>query len=171
MTIESNQAINELELKIRTMTEKVGGWGDQERIDGFINTIIEICEYYAEQLSLTPLAVFDALEKKRDYTYPNYYQWANFPKFDDVIVFKTKREMTKKLKPKLGFICPSCGGISKSESRCDADKKKCNWAAYGLFGTLGKGIRIVVTNGWLKNPVVHECFMPVALANESKDAE
>jgi hypothetical protein len=58
--------------------------------------------------------------------------------------------------------------VSRREDRCtsgfDGDGKPCDWKAYGLFGTLGKGLRVMLVEGWLDNPRVHEIFMPVALA-------
>lgn len=60
----------------------------------------------------------------------------------------------------LKFVCPKCGQVSSGndfkelgvEDAVNAmyvdcigrhtKEKGCNWAAYGLFGTLGKGIQV-----------------------------
>lgn len=60
------------------------------------------------------------------------------------------------------FKCPKCGNVATVKSFLnlgkDADaatqncigrftKEGCDWAAYGLFGTLNKGRRILMENG------------------------
>lgn len=151
---------------IKEMTDSGGtGWGD--RVDGFALVVKEICLYYAEKLGYDPVEVFKALEKKRDYSYPNYYQWAKFPKLDDVKVFETGQDLHVAIQPKKGFRCPACSGISKNAQVCDTgirkDGKVCDWKSYGLFGTMGKGIRFIVKKNWIYDPVVSSCFMPVAM--------
>ncbi len=161
--------LKELEKAIKEMTDKVKGWDDiHGRVDGFTKTIKEICIYYAEKLGYTPAEVFKALEEKRDYSYPNYYQWAKFPKLEDVKVYKDQEELLKVIQPEKGFRCPSCVGVSKDPYTCDTgierkDKKICDWKSYGVFGTLGKGIRLIIVKDWLKNPIVDSCFMPISM--------
>ncbi|ODN41505.1 hypothetical protein [Piscirickettsia litoralis] len=136
-----------LEKKVREMTDKVDGWDD--RVEVFVETILSICEHYAEYFKLDPVTVFEALEKNRDYSYPNYYQEGNFPKLDEsVLVFQDEEETRAKFEPEKGFICPVC-----------------DWKSYGLFKTLGKGLRFTIAKDWLERPFVDECFMPVALAS------
>lgn len=153
-------------LAIKEMTDKAGnGWGD--RVGRFIEIVKDICVHYSEHLDHEPLEIFNALEKKRNYSYPNYYQWSNFPKLDDIMIFKTKGDMLATIKPKDGFRCPACLGKSTGPNICDSGievkKKKCDWKSYGLFGTLGKGMSILVIENWIDNPVVFEIFMPIAL--------
>uniref|UniRef100_UPI003F68C0B3 VVA0879 family protein n=1 Tax=Streptococcus pluranimalium TaxID=82348 RepID=UPI003F68C0B3 len=61
------------------------------------------------------------------------------------------------------FKCPNCGrvnsvrefvafdkGPNEAATECLGrydDEKGCNWAAYGLFGTMGKGRVVVLANG------------------------
>ena len=71
----------------------------------------------------------------------------------------------------VAFICPACGkrstvrefkeaGASPDDSYCncigrftgkgspeESDGTGCNWAAYGLFGTLGKGDTVTTEDG------------------------
>ncbi len=156
------------------MTDKADGWGD--RVDGFVKTIKEICLHYAEKLGYDPVSVFEALEKKRTYSYPNYYQYANFPKLDDVKVFKTRKHLMDAVQSEKGFRCPSCSGVSKNPYECDtglkmSDSKTCDWKAYGFLGTLGKGVRLIIAENWIDNPIV-DIFLRVEelelLANDSR---
>ena len=53
--------------------------------------------------------------------------------------------------------CPSCNGISSDPNKCDVSEK-CNWASYGLFGTMGKGAYVFIKSE-LRG---QEIFMPVS---------
>lgn len=141
--------------------------GRDSREPGWKKDIIDICTHYAEFLKLNPVDVFMALETDRNYWYANYYQWSKFPKLDDdVFVYDTQMEMLGDVKPHKGFRCPACEGISKSHTACDSDVKKdgkaCDWKSYGLFGTMGKGVRLLIKENWIKHPVVHSIFKPIA---------
>lgn len=160
--------MNALELAVRQMTDKYDGFGD--RVAGFEKEVIAICEYYGYVLGYHPVAVFEALEKNRTISYPNHYQWANFPKLDDgrVMIFETTEEALLVIQPGLGFICPRCNGKSTNPYVCDsgelmAVEMVCDWKSYGLFGTIGRGFKFLIAENWLENPIVDECFMPVAL--------
>lgn len=62
------------------------------------------------------------------------------------------------------FVCPACGNVATCEQvhaaggheeaavtncigRYDREQADCDWAAYGLFGNLGKGPRIITGDG------------------------
>ncbi len=157
--------MSDLEKEIRLMTDKATGWDD--RVDGFVKEIVEICEHYGKFFNQSPVNVFRAFEKKRDYSYPNYYQWAKFPKLDGVMVFEDEKEMFEKLKPKLGFRCPACECISKNAYQCDSGAKKsdgktCDWKSYG-FMKAKSNLRFTIKKNWIENPVIDECFRPIAL--------
>lgn len=72
----------------------------------------------------------------------------------------------------VAFICPACGHIATVQDHIDAGGEKddapqecigrttgkgtknqtdegngCNWAAFGLFGTMGKGRRVIFPDG------------------------
>lgn len=86
------------------------------------------------------------------------------------------------------FICPACGKISTGKEFKEAgaspddiyincigrftgkgspvknSKEGCNWAAYGLFGTLGKGDVVITPQG---NKVEVFSFAEVEACNEA----
>lgn len=163
--------MQKLEKAIRAMTDKYD-WGD--RVDGFVKEIIDICMHYSEKLGYDPLEIFTALESRRDYSYPNYYQWANFPKLDNVTIFKNKQEMRNIIKPQDGFRCPVCKGVSKDPYECDTNikvsgNKPCDWKSYGLLRTLGLGLRFLILEDWIEKPIVDECFMPIAMEQSQNE--
>jgi hypothetical protein len=125
---------------------------------------------YAFVLGLTPDEVLAAIEAKRDYSAVNYYQDANFPSLQGVKVFDTP-EAFKAAYPYGRYVCPACAGHSTDPYECNAgtvrDGKRCDWKSYGLFGTMGKGLRAVVKSTFLDAPRVHEIFMPVEAATGS----
>lgn len=161
-----------LKAAIKAMTDSVSGWDG--RVEGFTETITEICEHYAERFDVDPVKIFGILEERRTYSYPNYYQWAKFPRLDDVVVCETMEELKVKIMPKQGFRCPACGGVSKDPYECDTgiqkDGEPCNWKSYGLFRTMGKGLRVIVKDTFLENPVVDEIFFPIALEKQTTSA-
>ena len=155
-----------LRKEIKEMTDKATGWGD--RVESFTKRIVEICERYGEFLDCDPVEVFKALEKRRDYSYPNFYQDANFPKLDGVTVYDTVTDLMESIDKERGFRCPSCKGVSKDPYACDTrikreSGKECDWKAYGLFGTMGAGLRFTIKKGFLEKPIVDEIFMPVCM--------
>lgn len=132
--------------------------------------IVARAHHYAEKTGLTPEAILNAWEAKRDYWYMNYYQESQQPeiKGEKVRVFETVKEMMESIGTK-GFRCPNCAGVSKSPYRCDTgipmskDKKPCDWKVYGLFGHMGSGVFVYV-----KERVCGEnLFMPVAWESTS----
>lgn len=127
---------------------------------------------YSKNLGLPEADILAAIESKRDYSAINYYQEANFPSLEGVRVFDTL-EALKAAIPSKKFRCPSCGGISTDPYECNSgvfvggDKHACNWKAYGLFRTAGKGFRFTIKDSFLEKPRVDEIFMPV----DFEDAE
>ncbi|MDD0853030.1 hypothetical protein HBN50_07975 [Halobacteriovorax sp. GB3] len=143
---------------------------DSER-DSWIEEIASICESYGKFLALDPMLVFEALESKRTFWYPNYYHKANFPDLEGVFKARDINDLLKKIDISQGFRCPFCKAVSKSPYKCDSGIEvergggiiKCNWKSYGLFNTLGRGLRIMLTDNFLNNPFVDEIFYPVSL--------
>lgn len=169
-----NEREGVLETTIREVLNSPGAWSGDSRLEGFLREAKEICLHYASNLGLDPVDVFKALEKKRGYSFPNYYQWSNFPKLKDVRKFESLESLRRSIQPEKGFRCPMCKGVSRSPYECDSGLKMgggtgktCDWKSYGLFKTMANGIRVLVTNNWLKNPFVDELFMPIAY-EESK---
>jgi len=144
------------------------GGGHDSREPEWKKTIMEIVEHYAKHLELDAVSVFNALESSRTYWYANYYQWAKLPKLEgDVYVYETEKEMLDAVQPARGFRCPACKAVTPDSTECHSqvvkDGRVCNWKAYGLFGTMGEGVQILVKEDWMENPMVHSIFKPIAL--------
>lgn len=129
--------------------------------------VIERAKHYAEITGLDYEDFINSWEEDRSYWYMNYYQDCNQPKLNEgnslVKIFETVEDAKASISGK-GFRCPSCGGISKNPYKCDTGiviengNKVCDWASYGLLGTLGKGAYLLVKD----KMKVQELFMPVA---------
>ncbi len=164
-----NEILRIMRKPIKQARNSWDGETGKQRAKEVKKIILEVADNYSNVLGLTKLEVIKAIEDKRTYSSINYYQKANFPKLkDDVIVYENQKELHEKIQPKRGFRCPSCGGISKDPYTCDSgeknsDGKICDWKAYGLFGTMGKGLRFTVKDMFLENPRVDEIFMPIHL--------
>lgn len=134
-------------------------------LEQFLN---ETLDNYSEVLGFDRLEILKSIEARRDYSVMNYYQRANFPLLENVTIFESL-EAFKNRCPSHEFICPNCGGISKDPETCDSGKvikgKECDWKAYGLFGTLGKGCQLVIKDTFLQNGAVYKIFMPKELVN------
>lgn len=140
------------------------------RFDEKIAWIKNMVKDYAEKLNLTTDRVVEIMERKRDYSWPNYYQSSNFPGIDSdnvIGVFETveafRAHASKNWK---GFKCPKCGEISNNPQECAHRVNKdgkCDWSACGLFQS-PKGI-IILEKGISLIPI----FEPVALSEEKKE--
>ena len=129
--------------------------------------ILDRVQHYAEKTGIPANEILDALESSRDYWYMNYYQESRQPKIGeakDIKIFDDANQF-RALAKDSGFRCPKCGHISKHPVQCDSGK--CDWKAYGLFGTLGKGLTVV-----LKQPFsITEIFMPVEMEHAQRRAK
>lgn len=132
---------------------------------------------YAGALGLSEEAVLNAIEKKRDYSAVNYYQEANFPTLADVKLFDTLADFRAAF-PSGKYVCPACDGHSSDPYQCDTGivrgkgnvSQVCDWKSWGLFRTMGKGLRVVVKERFEAAPGVHEIFMPLELAQQKEGA-
>ena len=125
--------------------EKGGG----HRFDKEIAWIETMVTEYAAALGKSTDDIVDLMEKGRDYSWPNYYQKANFPGIDSESlygVFDTFEDFRKTSREKWnGFLCPKCGSVSSHPQECKhriEKDGKCNWVSYGLFRS-GKGVVIL----------------------------
>lgn len=160
-------------LRIQAQQSWSGKTGE-ERADELEQFIRAMLTDYAAVLGLSEDEILAKLEERRDYAAINYYQLANFPSLKDVNVFDNVGQLRDKF-PSGKFVCPNCGGISTDYSTCNsglimANKLPCDWKAWGLFRTFGKGYWFVVKDDFLEHPVVHEIFMPLELHEEQKEA-
>ena len=148
---------------IEKMTEdsKRDGFGDWERsghkhhrFERKIEWFEGMVKDYAAKLNMDADEVVRMFEAHRTYWWPNYYQPANFPKFDHegfLGVFETLDDLKKYARENWdGFKCPFCGDISWNPSECNHRILKdgvCDYTSGGLIDTgytvLVKEIRIV----------------------------
>lgn len=124
--------------------------------------IMDRVKHYSEQLGIPESDILDSWEKDRDYWYMNYYQDSRQPlitSVGNVRIFNTREEFQTSLQEK-GFRCPRCNHVSMKHNECDSDE--CDWKAYGLLGTLGKGVTVIIK----ETLEMTEIFMPVAWAEK-----
>lgn len=149
-----------------------GQTGEQraKELDRFLDQLLAS---YSQVLEQSQADILQALEDARTYSVVNYYQAANFPSLHGVALFDTV-EQFKARYPLLKYRCPACEGVSSDAFECDSgvirNGKKCDWKAYGLFRTMGKGMRVAFVKDFLKRPIVYEIFMPVEAIGESATA-
>ncbi|MDO8654217.1 MAG: hypothetical protein Q7R66_18760 [Undibacterium sp.] len=158
---------NKEEIIAKLANEARDGWqghvGERRAIDliAFLNKTLA---NYSQVLGMSEDQIMVAIESKRDYSAINFYQNSKFPSLENVVVFESTEEVKGRY-PSGKYRCPSCNGISTDPYVCNvapaSGKKQCDWKSYGLFGTLGKGLRVVVRSTFLEHPVVHEIFMPL----------
>ena len=140
---------------------------DENRANELEAFIRGMLEDYAVVLGFSEDEILEKLEERRDYVAVNYYQPANFPPLKGIDVFDTAEQLRDKF-PSGKFMCPNCGGISTDPSTCNsglfmANDMPCDWKAWGLLRTFGKGYRFVVKDDFLTRPIVYEIFMPLEL--------
>jgi hypothetical protein len=133
-------------------------WPGDKREDRLEEFLRAKTKHYSEVLGLTELEILRALEKNRDYSCVNFYQEANFPDLSGVKIFDNLEQLQEKYKSKQ-FRCPACKGVSSHPYKCTCEG--CDWKGYGLFRTLGKGLRFTIKEGFLKKPIIDEIFMPL----------
>lgn len=159
--IEKNARLQEREPRATHL------WNDVKKV------IDRMLPQYSAFLGLPEVEILRAIEGKRDYWSPNYYQDSKWPDLGgDVRVFKSQQEMMAAI-GKMEFRCCTCNGITTNPYECNSGLemeagKTCDWKTYGLFRTMGHGLRFTFKDGFLDNPKVDEIFMPIAF--EKKDA-
>lgn len=118
------------------------------RFDKEIAWIESMVRDYADKLKMPVDRVVELTEARRDYSWPNYYQPANFPPIDsDNIfgVFETAEAFKEHIQQNYkGFKCPRCGNVGNNPQECDhriAKDGVCDWTSYGLCKT---GISVII---------------------------
>lgn len=148
-------------------------WNTEEkngthRFDKEIAWIETMVKEYAGFFKMSADEVIDIMEKNRTYSWPNYYQKANFPDvstFDNLVgIFKTFDEFKEHSKKYWkGFKCPVCGDLSNHPQKCVHRIKKdgkCNWCSYGFFKSFARVI--ILESGFEAIPI----FEPVNKDND-----
>lgn len=133
------------------------------RFDDKLKWLEETVMEYADYFHISADEVITIMESKRTYSWPNYYQEANFKsvsEFDNLIgIYKTFDEFNNYAKEHWeGFKCPACGDIGSHPQICIHRLKKdnkCDWVADGLFRA--KDGIIVLENNFETIPI----FEPV----------
>lgn len=133
------------------------------RFDKEIKWIEEMVKEYAEFFHLSVDEVITIMEENRTYSWPNYYQKANFTDVSDfgelIGIYQTFDEFNEYSKEHwAGFKCPRCGTIGSHPQLCmhRLNKDKiCDWSASGLI-TAKDGV-IILENGFKRIPI----FEPV----------
>lgn len=154
------------------LLDKVAGEGlrghwDERQVETLRSFLLERIPHYAKHLHYTPFEILNVLEDKRHISAPNFYNEQTLPRLDANAVY-ILRDLAhyKQIVGVTGFRCPACGEINLTNPyECNHVKggKKCTWKAYGFFGTMGKGLRVLLRDQFLSEPSVSEIFMPVAL--------
>lgn len=133
------------------------------RFDEKLQWLEKTVKEYAEFFHLSEDEIITKMEDKRKYSWPNYYQEANFPdvsSFGELVgIYKSIEEFNNYSKEHFaGFRCPKCGNIGSNPQECEHridNDKVCDWAAYGFFKP--KDGIIVLEHGFQKIPI----FEPV----------
>jgi len=136
-------------------------WNRNSReVTNLIRFISGMCTNYAKYLDCTPGEVLEAIEERRNYAAPNYYQRSNFPKLKNIDIYESKEEYKKKHSGQ--FICCSCKKEISDSQHCPL----CDWKSYGLFGTFGEGHTFIIKEDFLERPIVYKTFKPIELYKE-----
>jgi hypothetical protein len=122
-----------------------------------IRYIAGLCFHYAHYFNSTPGDVLRAMEKGRDYSWPNYYhrKFSRIDKMDKI--FENEDEAKAFFKDKI-FICPACHKESTDPYECSSNG--CNWKSYGFMGCLGHEYQFIIKDTFLENPKIHRMFQP-----------
>lgn len=156
--------IEMLKQKARDSWSGPTGEGRAVSLEAFLRKTLKS---YSDVLGIPQADLLAAFEKRRDYSPINYYQEANFPDLSGVVLLEGLDEF-KRLYPSGKYRCPSCDGESTNPYECNAARQvgkekesACDWKAYGLFGTMGKGMRIAFRDGFLEHGKIEQIFMPI----------
>ena len=119
--------------------------------------ILDRAQLYADAMGVGRDTILASWEEDRTYWYMNYYQECNQPIIEgNIRVFDTIEVLLSSIDKERGFRCPKCNGASKDPYECTCDD--CDWKAYGLFRTMGKGVNVYVKSELKMNHI----FMPIS---------
>lgn len=159
------------EIKTALIKQAQDGWPGptgEKRGEELQQFIEDLTDEYSKAFEMTKEEVLISMESQRVCSSTNHYQRARFPSLDKVIVFEKNEDFLKKF-PSKKFRCPSCEGISTNPDVCNSGLElspgeTCDWKAYGLFGTLGKGVLVASKEGFRSGKgIVYEMFKPIEL--------
>lgn len=169
-----SQELRNSEILQEIILEVYGGWGGKEGEKRVLEVLIFISEripQYAKVVGKTDLDFLILYANARRVNYNNWFSDTYLPDLDTVFVFDTIDDFKTKF-PSGKYICPSCEGESTDFQTCNSGLRntgqKCNWRSYGLFGTLGKGIKIYIKDMVTDFPKPIEIFMPIELYKQAQ---
>ena len=136
-----------------------GKTGD-ERAESVKKILDTRLENYHQITGIPKDEILIAFEKSRNVNTVNFYQESRFPLLENIYVFDTLEDY-KKAFPSGKYICPKCEKESTDPYECS--QEKCDWKVYGLFGDLGKGIKVIIKDKFLEHPVPMNIFKPIEL--------
>ena len=167
--IQSSDIIQEILLEI------YNGWPGktgEERVDSCVNVINKRIPQYANAMGKTQLETLTIYAKSRKCNYANWFQDHYLPDLSDVVIVDTVDDFKKKY-PSGKYICPCCNAITTDYQECNSgaivNKTKkskgsvCDWKVYGLFGDLGKGIKVIVKDKFEEFPKPIAMFKPIEM--------
>ncbi len=143
-----------------------------ERKKAVLDLINKNLPIYSELLGIPPERVLEAWENARKVNVVNYYQESTFPDLAGVLVFDSVIDFKARF-PSGKSICPACEGESTDFYECNSGlnmnmtkngpHKPCNWKVYGLFGDMGKGIKVLIKDQFTTSPKPTTLFKPIEL--------
>ncbi|MDW5418141.1 hypothetical protein R6242_16365 [Iodobacter sp. CM08] len=163
-----------MELQIEKLKEQAressSGQHGEQRADELERFVRKMLAEYTSVMGGDQGELLSALEAKRTYSAISYYQEANLPSLAGVRIFDNLQDLFKQY-PSKQYRCPACKGVSSNPYDCNSgiqskSNKPCDWKAYGLFRTLGEGLRFTFREGFQENPRIEEIFMPIEAEKE-----
>jgi hypothetical protein len=161
------------------ISEIYNGWPGrtgEERVLECLKLISERVPEYAKATGKTELEFLNLYAKSRNCNYTNWFQSSRLPSLSDVLIFNTADDFKKQF-PSGKYLCPACGEATTDYQECNSGKKikgvVCNWKVYGLFGGLGKEVRVILKDRIEDFPRPVSIFPPIELTlnNEQKVKE
>ncbi len=154
----------------KIIVEIYNGWPGETGIQRVIQKVKLLSERvpeYAKAMGKTELETLELFAKSRTCNYTNWFQEANFPILSEVYIFDTIDDFKAKF-PSKQYQCPNCNGISTNPQVCNSGKEIkgkeiCDWKVFGLFGDLGKGIKVIVKDLFTDIPKPTAMFKPIEL--------
>ena len=165
--------INGSEIMDEILLEVYNGWQGsvgEERVLKVIEFVSNRIPQYARITNKSDFEFLTIYAKSRKCNYTNWFQDSYLPDLSNVLVFDTVEDFKKKF-PSGNYVCPSCNSITTDYQTCNSgvvvgkgkNKKVCDWKVYGLFGDLGKGIKVIVKDLIEDFPRPISMFKPVEL--------
>ncbi len=163
---------NESEIINKIVLEVYNGWPGktgESRVLDCLKFIEKRIPQYAKLMNMSNSLTLEVIANRRRVNYTNWFQNGYIPDLSDVMVFETVQDFKNRF-PSGQSICPACESISTDFSVCNSGKKikgkVCDWKVYGLFGDMGKGIRVIIKDKFMEFPKPTVMFRPIELSRQ-----